>query len=64
MTLDEYLKGVSPTALADKANITTTSLYRIRKGMQRPSFATIDNLVKATGGAVRADDILAIPRAA
>lgn len=60
MTLDEYLKTRKHGEFARAANITPTSLWRIRKGKQRPSFSTIENLVTATGGAVQANDILSI----
>jgi transcriptional regulator with XRE-family HTH domain len=60
MTLDQFLKGRSHTDFAEAAKITPTSLWRIRKGKQRPSFATIENLVEASNGAVQPNDILAI----
>lgn len=60
MTLDDYLATRKHAEFAEAAKITPTSLWRIRKGKQRPSFSTIENLVAATGGLVQANDILSI----
>lgn len=60
MTLDQYLTPdeKTATALAAAANTTTVSITRILYGEQQPSAEMIRAIVKATGGAVTADDLI------
>jgi transcriptional regulator with XRE-family HTH domain len=58
MTLAEYLKHTkeSDAAFAFRAELSQSQVNRLRRGQSRPSWATIDQIAKATGKMVTAND--------
>jgi transcriptional regulator with XRE-family HTH domain len=58
MTLAEYLKKTkeSDAAFGFRAELSQSQVNRLRRGTSRPSWATIDQIAKATGNAVTAND--------
>jgi transcriptional regulator with XRE-family HTH domain len=58
MTLAEYLKHTkeSDAAFGHRASLSQSQVSRLRRGMSRPSWATIDQIAKATGKKVTAND--------
>lgn len=65
MTLDQYLsdKGITEPVFAAAAGLSQSYVNRLRKGA-KPSWDTINKVVKATGGAVTVNDFFAAHEAA
>ena len=63
MRLSEYLSRAAETygAFAARTGITTASVSRIARGIQRPNWDTIAAIEKATSGKVTANDLAPVP---
>ena len=61
MTLKHYmeLKALGDTAFAALVGVNQSTVYRVRKGLQRPSWRLLDKISSETKGAVTANDFLA-----
>lgn len=66
MTLADYLKQTkeSDAAFAFRAELSQSQVNRLRRGMSRPSWATIDLIAKATSKKVTANDWARVEQAA
>jgi transcriptional regulator with XRE-family HTH domain len=60
MHLSEYMleKGLSDEAVAEAVNRSRPTISRIRRGVVRPDWGTIEEIRKFTGGAVTPNDFL------
>jgi len=60
MTLDQYLTETNTTAstFAEKAGLSVATVSRLRRGKNRPDWATMDIILKAAGGKVTPNDFL------
>lgn len=60
MNLDEWMtaKEVTDDALAAQVNADRTTISRIRRGKQRPSWELAARLVDVSGGEISADSFL------
>jgi hypothetical protein len=58
MTLDAYLtdKNMSDAEFGGLIRRNQSTVYRLRRNLTRPDWATLSNIVKATGGEVTAAD--------
>jgi transcriptional regulator with XRE-family HTH domain len=63
MRLDIYLEknNIPVEQFADKIGVHRTSVYRFMKGLAFPRKVTIERIIAATGGKVRADDFFDDP---
>jgi hypothetical protein len=57
MTLEEFMrwKGLSDEQMAGRIEVSSTSVYRYRKGLRRPDWDVLARIRWATGGVVLAD---------
>jgi DNA-binding XRE family transcriptional regulator len=61
MKLEEWMReqDVDDDGLAAQLGVDRTTVSRIRRGRQKPSWDLVGRIVTTTGGAVKADDFLA-----
>lgn len=63
MKLHDYLtlKGITDEAFGRKIGCSQSQVSRIKRGVSKPSLGLIERIALATGGAVRANDFMALP---
>ena len=57
MTLEEFMrwKGLSDEQMAGRIEVSSTSVYRYRKGLRRPTWDVLARIRYHSGGVVSAD---------
>lgn len=63
MKLCDYLSanGMTLAAFAAKSGLSVPTVSRLRRGLNRPDWKTLDAINEATGGQVTANDFYAQP---
>ena len=58
MTLNQYLKekSITAAAFAERAGLTEATISRIRRGLNRPDWPSMDRIREVTGGDVMPND--------
>lgn len=58
MTLDDFLKASpdSAAAIAKELGVNYSTIWRLRTGKQKPTWSTLEKILKLTNGAVTAND--------
>lgn len=64
MKLTDYLSqhGVSDGEFAASIGVDRSSVSRMRRGITRPDWPTIERIIEATNGSVTANDFISSPQ--
>ena len=64
MKLSDYLseRSISDGEFAEKIGVDRSSVSRLRRGVTRPNWPTIERIISETSGAVTANDFLPAPQ--
>lgn len=54
-------RGLTGTQLGEKIGITQGQVSRLEKGLHRPDWKTLDNIIELTNGAVTPNDFADLP---
>jgi transcriptional regulator with XRE-family HTH domain len=62
MKLEEWMceQNIDDDALATRLSVDRSTVSRLRRGKQRPSWDVLERIVITTAGAVKADDFFAL----